>query len=249
MAVIAASSSLCVAAADDHRYERHGRSGDWQMIAEIDPSTEHGVMWTAMPNDRSLPVATFSCHASAGCVLHVFAEDPLPDGWQNRETKVLINVDDEPVFEVGGDVFRPPLEDLNLVKEMGEVIAILAGGNMLRMRIYPNRDDRDPNGSDLTLNQSLVGFGDAAAWVIEQMYQGSLLVESAGPAQTESSTESEVGRPKEADERGSGSPTPGDRPIDSRWPRLIQTTRSTTFDYSFASVCGRNARCLQRLEE
>ena len=244
MAVIAAFSSLCVAAADDHRYERYGRSVDWQMIAEIDPSTERGVLWTAMPNDRSLPFATCSCHTSAGCIWNVFAEDPLPDGWQNRETRVLINVDEEPVFEVGGDVFRPPLEDLNLVKEMGEVIAILAGGNMLRMRIYPNRDDRDPNGSGLTLNQSLVGFGGAAAWVIEQMYQGSLPdVESAGPAQTESSTESEVGRPKEANERGSGSPTPSDRPMTHG--RLIRTTRSTTFDFSSAPVSGRNARCLR----
>lgn len=193
LAMAFAICGYCVATADDLRYERQARSGDWDVVAEIDAAAERPVLWTAMPRVRSLPFATFSCHASAGCAMQVFAEDPLPDGWHNPETRILIRVDEEPVFEVGGDVFAPQIEDNEGTKEMGRVLATIARGDRLRMEIYQTPEDRDLSRNGLTVEQSVVGFGEMVAWVMEQMYENTRpIIEEQPPASPEPLIEQEA---------------------------------------------------------
>lgn len=163
-ATILPSSFGTLASEEDRAEGESGRSADWTMTSHRDEFFDRAALWVAYPEGTAQPLVAFSCHLRYGCTLVLFGEPPLPDGWEKAETPVLVRVDDGPVQEFGGDLFVPSSNTDNLYK----MLALMARGGNLRLRIYPSPEDREMNRNGVTVTQSLKGFRGAVDWVFER---------------------------------------------------------------------------------
>ena len=156
------TATLPARADDSGEFALHDVEGDWEMVIHYDTFFDEPVAWLALPRRYETPLFGFGCFWRTGCGYE--AVIPRHEAMKSKDARVLVRVDDDPVFEVDGETFLSRMNPEALEKLWP---LLDERKSKVRIRMYESARDRDMNINSVTLTQSLDGFAEAYSWVFE----------------------------------------------------------------------------------